>query len=87
MRQPTKNIKEKNMVDQGQRIDLLEEGQYFQEKNLKELHDALTFQQKQIDMLEKKLHNLEAKITSVLQVVDGQGIVQTLPPHSVAEKY
>ncbi len=75
------------MADQDQRVDLLEEGQYFQEKNLKELHEALTLQQKQIDVLEKKLHRLEEKLASVLHLADGQGIVQTLPPHSLAEKY
>ncbi len=75
------------MADNQQRLDLLEEGQYFQEKNLKELHEALHMQQKQLDMLEKKLARTEEKLASLLGLMDGQGITQTLPPHSIAQKY
>ncbi len=63
-----------------QRLAQLEENQYFQEKHLKELDEALQAQQKYIDMLEKKLAHTEERLLNIL-AQSSEGYVQTLPPH------
>ena len=45
-----------------EQIARLEELAYFQEKLLSQLNEALTGQQKQLDMLEKRLAELEENV-------------------------
>ena len=49
-----------------EQIARLEELAYFQENLLSQLNEALTGQQKQLDMLEKRLAELEANVTTLL---------------------
>ncbi len=65
-----------------QRLAVLEESMYFQEKLLKELDNALQIQQKYIDSLEKKLLRTEEKLDEVLQQ-NSEGYAHLVPPHSV----
>ncbi len=70
------------MADHDQRLALLEEGLYFQEKLLKDLDEALQEQQKSITQLERALARAEEKIANLTAQQEG-GFVQTVPPHSV----
>ncbi len=70
------------MADHDQRITLLEEGLYFQEKLLKDLDEVLQEQQKHIAMLEKKLAHAEEKLAGLMEQSGGD-FAHTLPPHSV----
>ena len=68
-----------------EQIARLEELAYFQEKLLSQLNEALTGQQKQLDMLEKRLAELEENVTALMNEQDGP--VNTLPPHYMPERY
>ena len=68
-----------------EQIARLEELAYFQEKLLSQLNEALTGQQKQLDMLEKRLAELEENVTTLMNAQDGP--VNTLPPHYMPERY
>lgn len=68
-----------------EQIARLEELAYFQEKLLSQLNEALTGQQKQLDMLEKRLAELEENVTDLMNAQDGP--VNTLPPHYMPERY
>ena len=46
-------------MDTEEKLVRLEEQAYFQEKLLTQLNEALTFQQAQIDLLEKRIAELE----------------------------
>ncbi len=70
------------MAELEQRLALLEEGMYFQEKLLKELDEALQAQQKHLDFLEKKLTLTEEKLAEAL-AQNSEGFEQGMPPHSV----
>lgn len=78
--------KDHDMADSDQRLARLEEGHYFQEKNLHELNTALLQQQSYIDALEKRLNQAEEKLRA-LQGHLNEGGVATLPPHSVQGLY
>lgn len=69
-----------------EQIARLEELAYFQEKLLSQLNEALTGQQKQLDMLEKRLAELEANVTTLLDAAQ-EGPANTLPPHYMPERY
>lgn len=65
-----------------ERLARLEENMYFQESTIKELNEALTLQQGQLDTLERKLSQALEKLNDVQSMVD-QGPESTVPPHSV----
>lgn len=67
-------------------ITRLEEQAYFQEKLLAQLNEALTFQQGQIDRLEKRLAMLEDNVAAVLDASQ-ESPMNTLPPHYMPERY
>ena len=69
-----------------EQIARLEELAYFQENLLSQLNEALTGQQKQLDMLEKRLAELEANVTTLLDAAV-EGRANTLPPHYMPERY
>ena len=70
-----------------EQIARLEEQNYFQEKLLSQLNEALTFQQAQIDFLEKRITELEQNVTSLLETSPLEAPVNTLPPHYMPERY
>lgn len=65
----------------------LEEQAYFQEKLLSQLNEALLFQQAQIDLLEKRIAELEQNVTSLLESSPQDAPVNTPPPHYMPERY
>ena len=67
-------------------IARLEEQAYFQEKLLAQLNEALTFQQGQIDRLERRLALLEETMASVRDASQASP-ANTLPPHYMPERY
>lgn len=69
-----------------ERLTRLEEGQYFQEKNLHELNAALLQQQSYIDALEKRLTKAEEQLSAMQGLLD-EGGVASVPPHSVPGLY
>lgn len=69
-----------------EQIARLEELAYFQEQLLSQLNEALTGQQKQLDMLEKRLSELEENVSDLLDATQ-EGPVNTLPPHYMPERY
>ena len=69
-----------------EQIARLEELAYFQEQLLSQLNEALTGQQKQLDMLEKRLSELEENVSDLLDATQ-EGPVNTLPPHYMPELY
>lgn len=69
-----------------EQIARLEELAYFQEKLLTQLNEALTGQQKQLDMLEKRVAELEENVTSLLDASQ-DGPANTLPLHYMPERY
>ena len=70
-----------------EQITRLEEQAYFQEKLLSQLNEALTFQQSQIDFLERRIAELEQNVTSLLEASPQDAPVNTLPPHYMSERY
>jgi len=74
-------------MDMEEKIARLEEQSYFQEKLLSQLNDALTFQQAQIDLLEKRIAELEQNVDGLLESAPQDAPVNTLPPHYMPERY
>ena len=74
-------------MDTEEKLVRLEEQAYFQEKLLAQLNEALTFQQAQIDFLEKRIAELEQNVTSLLETSPQEAPVNTLPPHYMPERY
>ena len=74
-------------MDTEEKLVRLEEQAYFQEKLLAQLNEALTFQQAQIDLLEKRIAELEQNVTSLLETSPQEAPVNTLPPHYMPERY
>ena len=70
-----------------EQIARLEELAYFQEKLLGQLNEALTAQQAQLDMLEKRLAGLEENVSALLEASAGNAPANTLPPHYMPERY
>lgn len=64
----------------------LEEQAYFQERLLSQLNDALTGQQKQLDLLEKRVEQMENSLNAVLEALR-DAPQNTLPPHYMPERY
>ena len=71
------------MLEHEQRIVTLEETLYFQEKLLKDLNETLQEQQKQINLLEKKLIYTEEKLMNIFAKNEQNKFVHAKPPHSV----
>lgn len=69
-----------------ERLSRLEETIYFQDKTIKELNEALTQQQFQLEGLEKKLDQAHEGLKDVQQMLD-QGGESTVPPHSVQKSF
>lgn len=69
-----------------ERLARLEELCYFQETALKELNDALTSQQSQVDVLERTVALADEKIAALTEQL-GDAPANTLPPHHLLEKY
>ncbi|MEG1610356.1 MAG: SlyX family protein [Bilophila sp.] len=63
------------------RLERLEEQAFFQEKNLAALNDALTGQQRQLDLLELRIVRMEEKLLALWEQVGEEGGEATLPPH------
>lgn len=77
-------------MDQEERIIRLEELAYFQEERLRELSEALTAQQQQIDMLEHRLvetMELARNLRDQLGQTGNGAPVNDLPPHYMPERY
>ena len=74
-------------MTQEEQIARLEELAYFQETLLTRLNEALTGQQKQLDILEKRLNRMEEHLQELLDASDQQEPVNTLPPHYMPERY
>ncbi|WP_446424184.1 SlyX family protein [Mailhella sp.] len=74
-------------MDTEEKLVRLEEQAYFQEKLLAQLNEALTFQQAQIDLLEKRIAELEQNVTSLLEASPQDAPAHTLPPHYMPERY
>ena len=74
-------------MDTEEKLVRLEEQAYFQEKLLTQLNEALTFQQAQIDLLEKRIAELEQNVTSLLESSPQDAPANTLPPHYMPERY
>jgi SlyX protein len=70
-----------------EQIARLEEQNYFQEKLLSQLNEALTFQQAQIDLLEKRIAELEQNVETLMQSAPQDAPANTLPPHYMPERY
>ena len=77
-------------MDQEERIIRLEELAYFQEERLRELNEALTAQQQQIDTLEHRLAETMELARNLLDQLGQNGNgdpVNDLPPHYMPERY
>ena len=63
------------------RLERLEEQVFFQEQTISALNDALTGQQRQLDMLEGRLTRAEEKVKTLWEQLGEDGGVLTVPPH------
>ncbi|MBD5558459.1 MAG: SlyX family protein [Desulfovibrio sp.] len=68
------------------RLARLEETAFFQEERLKELDSALTAQQAQLDAMERQLADLRHLARSLRDKL-ADAPENTLPPHSMPERY
>ena len=64
-----------------EQIARLEEQNYFQEKLLSQLNEALTFQQAQIDLLEKRIAELEQNVETLMQSAPQDAPANMATPH------
>ncbi|UZP68903.1 SlyX family protein [Desulfovibrio mangrovi] len=69
------------MKTQEERIAHLEETVYFQDQTIRELNEALTAQQFQMDEMEKRLVAMQTKLRSLLPLVEEGGMDDGPPPH------
>lgn len=69
------------MKTQEERIAHLEETVYFQDQAIRELNEALTAQQFQMDEMEKRLVAMQTKLRSLLPLVEEGGMDDGPPPH------
>ncbi|MCR5812993.1 MAG: SlyX family protein [Desulfovibrio sp.] len=67
-----------------ERVNRLEETLYFQDNMLKELNDALTKQQKQLDQLEHHLEHCAAQIAYLREVLATRP-EDVKPPHHLPD--
>lgn len=70
-----------------ERLSRLEETCYFQETALAALNEALTDQQRQMDLLETQLRDALEKVRVLHALLDAQGGEAAPPPHSVPGLY
>ncbi|MBP3730703.1 MAG: SlyX family protein [Mailhella sp.] len=74
-------------MDAQEKIARLEELSWFQEKLLAQLNEALTGQQRQLDMMEKRLLRLEEHVSMLMLDAQQEAPVNALPPHYMPERY
>ena len=63
------------------RITKLEETIYFQDQTIRELNEALTAQQFQMDEMEKTMEAMRTKLRSLMPMLDNGGTDDGPPPH------
>lgn len=63
------------------RLERLEEQVFFQEQTISALNEALTSQQRQLDLLEGRLARAEEKVRTLWEQLGEDGGVLTVPPH------
>ena len=63
------------------RLERLEEQIFFQEQTISALNEALTGQQRQLDLLEGRLARAEEKVRTLWEQLGEDGGVLTVPPH------
>jgi len=69
-------------MTQEERIALLEETLFFQERLVQDLNAALTTQQRQIDAMERAMEILGERMEDLFQAVEfGGGPANVPPPH------
>lgn len=72
---------EEDLANKERRIARLEELTFFQEQTIADLNEALTAQQTQMDIQEKRLALLEARFSVLWQNLNEDGGELTVPPH------
>lgn len=68
------------------RVIHLEEQSYFQEQTLRDLHEALLRQQRQLDTLEHHLAEQKDLLRRLADMLENSK-EHSLPPHSIPERY
>ncbi len=63
------------------RIERLENLAALQDDTIKEMNSVIYAQQKQIDLLEKKVGSLSAKLRQLVDIVGKDDIANDPPPH------
>ena len=63
------------------RLERLEEQVFFQAQPISALNEALTGQQRQLDLLEGRLARAEEKVRPLWEQLGEDGGVLTVPPH------
>ncbi len=74
-------VEQEDIMARLDRLERLEEQLFFQEQTITALNDALTAQQRQLDMLENHLGRVEGKVQALWEQTGGDGGVLTIPPH------
>ena len=65
-----------------ERVQRLEEDNYFLSRRVRKLDEALTLQQRQLDDLERKLARMSAEVERLKEIAsEGTAPVNTPPPH------
>lgn len=65
-----------------ERVQRLEEDNYFLSRRVRKLDEALTLQQRQLDDLERKLARMSAEVERLKEIAEeGNAPVNTPPPH------
>ena len=65
-----------------ERVQRLEEDNYFLSRRVRQLDEALTMQQRQLDDLERKLARMSAEVERLKEIAEeGNAPVNTPPPH------
>ena len=65
-----------------ERVQRLEEDNYFLSRRVRQLDEALTLQQRQLDDLERKLARMSAEVERLKEIAEeGHAPVNTPPPH------
>ena len=63
------------------RVNRLEEALFFQEETIRQLNDALTAQQIQMDLQQKQLAAAELRLKTLWRLLNDEGGELTVPPH------
>ena len=65
-----------------ERVQRLEEDNYFLSRRVRQLDEALALQQRQLDDLERKLARMSAEVERLKEIAEeGNAPVNTPPPH------